>query len=112
MKVLIIIPLMLVLPKALGIQPINLQKQPNFFKEYKENSIDYTTCDEVQDPFDDPEYATSISDKRYTHKTLTSTTNQNEDEDRILNILKVVICMYFVFILCLFPLVTISILFQ
>ena len=112
MKVLIIIPLMLVLPKALGIQPINLQKQPNFLKEYKENSIDYTTCDEVHDPYGDPEYATSISDKRYTHKTLTSTTNQNEDEDRILNILKVVICMYFVFILCLFPLVTISILFQ
>ena len=61
---------MLVLPKALGIQPINLQKQPNFLKEYKENSIDYTTCDEVHDPYDDPEYATSISDKRYTHKTL------------------------------------------
>ena len=112
MKVLIIIPLMLVLPKALGIQPINLQKQPNYLEEFKENPIDYTSCEEVQDPYDDPEYATSISDKRYTHKTLTSTTNQNENEDRILNILKVVICMYFVFILCLFPLVTISILFQ
>ena len=82
MKVLIIIPLILVLPMALGIQPINLQKQLHYLQEYKENSIDYTTCEEVQDPYDDPEYATSISDKRYTHKTLTSTTNQNEDEDR------------------------------
>ena len=112
LKVLIIIPHVLVLPMALGIQPINLQKQPNYLQESKQNSIDDETCEEVQDPFDDPEYATSISDKRYTHKTLTSTTNQNEDEDRILNILKVVICMYFVFILCLFPLVSISILFQ
>ena len=111
MKILIIIPLMLVLPLAFGIQPINLQKQPYYLQECKD-STDDKTCEEAQGQYDDPEYATSISDKIYTHKTLTSTTNQNEDEDRILNILKVVICMYFVFILCLFPLVTISILFQ
>ena len=60
--------LLLLLPTAFGITSVNLKKQPNYLQEYEKSSIEFTTCEEVTDLFDDADYADYLGENcHYTH---------------------------------------------